>query len=238
MERDNKRPLTDRENKFNNKTLGDTRNHSVRNLQSARFIKKPEISLSTKNIQRPASTDRFKPTYPNTEPQITAMYNVKMNFNINKDIFNNNYINNLGSKVNFQPHTTKADKLSLTKKLYETKTKEKYIKLEKPAQTQNRFYQSSPDKFNIRPTVRDSSIKRNSSQSRIGGLEGSLNRNGSESKMFTMSYNRGNPSPGRFLQHTDSRSNLMKPSNEPLFNTVNIEKLWSKKSNIKKKLPS
>jgi hypothetical protein len=208
------RPVTDRGNKFNSK-LQESRNYSVKNLQTNRYIKKPEMST-----KRPASTERSKPTEPQ---QITAMYNVKMNFNIGKEIFNNNFISNLSKGP-----TTKSDKLSMTKKIYESKGKD-YIKLEKPAQAmENRFYQSSPDRF-TNARLSTTSSRRNSSHSKVG-FDNSLKRNGSESKMYT-GYNitsvRGNPSSGRFLQKSDSKG-MMKA------NEFNVD-LWSKKNNIKKK---
>jgi hypothetical protein len=238
-----KQPLTDRENKFNKMLTAEHRNNSLKNLHPTSMRQKSIISLAN-TMPRPASTDRLKIVLPTDPHHITAMYNVKMNFNINKDVINNNYVTNpLTSTKLFSNNGTKKnlEKLYLSKQQNRPKSKEKYIKLDKSVKTPQgsggRFYPISPNTSNSsRVAIKDKdgsvsslSSNRNCSESRIS-IDASMKSKGSENKMYTHS-SKVSPSPG-------SRTNIFRVQNDSSSSesSFNIEKVLSKKSQIKKKL--
>jgi hypothetical protein len=212
------------------------RNNSLKNIHPTSMRQKSIISLGN-SMPRPASTDRLKIVLPNDPPHITAMYNVKMNFNINKDVINNNYVSGYPSTKLFTNSGKKSlDKLYITKQLYKPKSKEKYIKLDKsnkpPQNSCDCFYPPSPNSSNSsRVTIKDKdSINRNGSESRIA-IDTSIKRNGSESKIFPHS-SKVSPSPRL------RTNNIFKVQNDSSSSesSFKIEKILSKKSQIKKKL--
>ena len=124
-ERD-KKPLTERENKFDKMLTQEHRNNSYKNLHPSHMRQKSIISLGN-TLPRPASTDRLKVVVPK-EPIITALYNVKMNFNINKDIINNNFLSGLSTSRLFnKTKKNNLDKIYLTSQKYKPKSKEKSV---------------------------------------------------------------------------------------------------------------